>query len=90
MLQDKLRRELGYQNIIATDAMDMGAITKQFTVEEATVGCLLAGADIVLCPQDFIKAFEAVVTAVEKGTLSQERLNQSVRRILLLKKQLYP
>ena len=90
MLQDKLRRELGYQNIIATDAMDMGAITKQFTVEEATVGCLLAGADIVLCPQDFIRAFEAVVTAVEKGTLSQERLNQSVRRILLLKKQLYP
>jgi len=87
ILQDKLRRELGYQNIIVTDAMDMGAITQQYTIDEAAVGCIQAGVDIVLCPKDFVKAFDAVITAVENNIITEERLNQSVRRILNLKKQ---
>ena len=85
ILQDKLRRELGYQNIIVTDAMDMGAITQQYTIEEAAVGCIKAGADIVLCPKDLVKAFDAVIAAVENGTITEERINQSARRILRLK-----
>ena len=85
ILQDKLRRELGYQNIIVTDAMDMGAITQQYTIEEAAVGCIKAGADIVLCPKDHVKAFDAVIAAVENGTITEERINQSARRILRLK-----
>ena len=87
ILQDKLRGELGYQNIIVTDAMEMGAITQQYTNAEAAVGTLQAGADIVLGPQKFVEAFDAVVKAVEDGTLTEERINQSVRRILKLKKQ---
>ena len=87
ILQDKLRGELGYQNIIITDAMEMGAITQQYTCAEATVGCILAGVDIVLGPQNFVQAFDAVIDAVEKGVITEERLNQSVRRILTLKKQ---
>ena len=85
ILQDKLRNELGYQNIIITDAMEMGAITKQYSNKEATVGCIKAGVDIVLGPQNFVEAFDAVVDAVNNGTLSEERINQSVRRILKLK-----
>ena len=85
ILQDKLRRELGYQNIIVTDAMDMGAITQQYSSGEAAVGCIKAGADIVLCPQNFVVAFDAVVDAVNNGALTEERINQSVRRILALK-----
>ena len=50
ILQDKLRGELGYQNIIITDGMEMGAITQQYTSAEAAVGSILAGADIVLGP----------------------------------------
>ncbi len=88
ILQDKLRRELGYQNIIITDAMEMGAITRQYTNDEAAVGTLRAGADIVLGPQNFVEAFDAVVKAVEDGVLSQQRIDQSVRRILRLKKQI--
>ena len=88
ILQDKLRGELGYQNIIITDAMEMGAITLQYTNAEAAVGTLQAGADIVLGPQNFVGAFDAVVKAVEDGVLSEERINQSVRRILRLKKQI--
>ena len=87
ILQDKLRGELGYQNIIITDAMEMGAITRQYTNAEAAVGTLLAGADIVLGPQNFVEAFDAVVQAVEDGVLTEQRIDQSVRRILKLKKQ---
>ena len=77
ILQDKLRGELGYQNIIITDAMEMGAITKQYNNAEAAVGTLLAGADIVLGPQNFVDAFDAVIKAVEDGTLTEERINQN-------------
>ena len=85
VLQDKLRGELGYQNIIITDGMEMGAITQHYTSGEAAVGSIKAGVDIVLGPRDFIEAFDAVVAAVNNGTLSEERINQSVRRILTLR-----
>lgn len=88
ILQDKLRKELGYQNIIITDAMEMGAITQQYTSAEAAVGSIKAGVDIVLGPQNFIEAFDAVVKAVEDGTLTEQRIDESVRRILKLKKQI--
>ena len=88
ILQDKLRGELGYQNLIITDAMEMGAITLQYTNAEAAVGTLLAGADIVLGPQNFVEAFDAVVRAVEDGVLTEQRIDQSVRRILRLKRQM--
>ena len=82
ILQDKLRGELDYQNIIITDAMEMGAITQQYTSAEAAVGSILAGVDIVLGPKDFVDAYDAVVKAVEDGIITEERINQSVRRIL--------
>ena len=85
ILQDKLRGELGYQNIIITDGMEMGAITQQYTSAEAAVGSILAGADIVLGPRYFTEAFDAVMAAVNKGTITEERINQSVRRILRLR-----
>ena len=85
ILQDKLRRELGYQNIIIADAMEMGAITQQYSCAEAAVGCIQAGVDIVLGPQNLVQAFDAVMSAVEKGTITENRINQSVRRILKMK-----
>ena len=85
ILQDKLRGELGYQNIIIADAMEMGAITQQYSCAEAAVGCILAGVDIVLGPQNLVQAFDAVMSAVEKGTITENRINQSVRRILKMK-----
>ena len=90
VLQDKLRRELGYQNIIITDGMEMGAITQQYTSGQAAVGSIQAGVDIVLGPKNYVEAFDAVVKAVENGTITEERINQSVRRILKLKKQIRP
>ena len=88
ILQDKLRGELGYQNIIITDGMEMGAITQQYTSAEAAVGSIKAGVDIVLGPRYFTEAFDAVMAAVNNGTISEERINQSVRRILRLRKEM--
>ena len=85
VLQDKLRGELGYQNIIVTDGMEMGAITQHYTSAEAAVGSIKAGVDIVLGPRDFMEAFDAVIEAVNNGTISEDRIDQSVRRILKLK-----
>ena len=85
ILQDKLRRELGYQNLIIADAMEMGAITQQYTNGEAAVGCIKAGVDIVLGPQVFTEAFDAVIKAVEVGEVTEQRIDESVRRILKLK-----
>ena len=87
VLQDKLRGELGYQNIIVTDGMEMGAITQHYTSAEAAVGSIKAGVDIVLGPRDFMEAFDAVMEAVNNGTISEDRIDQSVRRILKLKKE---
>ena len=88
ILQNKLRGELGYQNLIITDAMEMGAITQQYSNAVAAVGTLQAGADIVLGPQNFVEAFDAVVKAVDDGVLTEQRIDQSVRRILKLKRQI--
>lgn len=88
ILQDKLRGELGYQNIIVTDALKMQAITKHYGSEEAAIKGIQAGLDIMLIPLHFTKAFDAVVNAVNTGVISEERIDQSVRRILKLKKAL--
>ena len=85
ILQDKLRGELGYRNIIITDGMEMGAITQQYSSAEAALGSIQAGVDIVLGPKNLVEAFDAVIDAVNKGIISEERINQSVRRILKLK-----
>ena len=86
ILQEKLRGELGYKGIIITDSMGMGAITKEYSAGDAAVLALEAGVDILLDPEDFRAAFDAVVDAVEKGRISMSMLNEKVSRILELKK----
>lgn len=85
ILQDKLRSELGFKGIIVTDAMDMGAITKQFGNAEAVIKSIQAGVDVVLCSREFTQVFNAVVKAVEKGEIKENRIDESVKRILALK-----
>ncbi|TCS95075.1 beta-N-acetylhexosaminidase [Hazenella coriacea] len=88
VLTDLLRGEMGYQGVIATDDMEMGAIVKHFGTEKASVLAIQAGADLVLIGHSLEKqkgAIEAVKKAVEDGTITEERINQSVKRILQLK-----
>ncbi len=72
---------MGYDGVIVTDAMNMGAIQNLYSSGQAAVMAVEAGADLVLMPADFDAAYQAVLEAVEDGRITQERLDQSVRRI---------
>lgn len=85
IITEKLRGELGFEGVIITDSMSMGAITNGYSSGDAAVMSFLAGADIILMPEDFESAFNAVLAAAEDGRISQERLDESVYRILALR-----
>ena len=85
MVNDILREELQYDGIIITDAMNMKIITKFYEAGQAAVSAIKAGNDMILMPDNFESAYEAVLEAVEEGTLSEKRINESVRRILEVK-----
>jgi beta-N-acetylhexosaminidase len=82
LLDGLLVRELGFDGLVVTDALDMGAIVARYGPAEAAVLALEAGADILLQPVDPIVVIDAVVAAVESGRLSQARIDRSVRKIL--------
>ena len=85
LLTEKLRNELGYDGVIITDGLSMEAINKYYTSEECCIRAIQAGAGILLKPTKDHEAFEAVQKAVEDGVITQERLDESVLRILRLK-----
>lgn len=85
MITGKLRNELGYDGVIITDAMAMGAVADNYTSAEAAVTAVKAGVDIVLMPQNLDEAFNGVMNAVIDGEISMARLDESVMRILKLK-----
>lgn len=85
LITDTLRGELGFQGVIITDALDMSAITQYYTSEEAAVKALDAGADMLLMPEDFEAAYNAVLTAVKDGTIQESRIDESLERIYRVK-----
>lgn len=85
LITDLLREEMGFDGMVITDALNMGAITEQYTADQAAVNAVLAGADMLLMPADFQTAYQGILNAVAEGTLTEERINDSVRRILEIK-----
>ncbi len=81
-----LRGELGFDGVVVTDSLAMGAITEQYSAQEAALGAILAGCDVLLCPREFEKTFNYIIQAAENGKISEQRLDESVFRILKLKK----
>ncbi|HEX9232864.1 MAG TPA: glycoside hydrolase family 3 N-terminal domain-containing protein [Candidatus Acidoferrum sp.] len=88
ILTEVLRKDLGFQGLVITDAMDMGGITVRFAPGEAAVRAVLAGADCLLMSPVPDAAFEALQHAVKSRRISRERLDASVRRILEAKARL--
>ena len=80
-----LREELGFEGLIITDAMNMGAIADTYGSGEAALAAFAAGCDMVLMPENLEEAFSAVLAALEDGTLTLDWLNATVRRILSFK-----
>lgn len=81
ILTDKLRKQLGFEGLIVTDALIMGGVTQDFTSAAIAVKAVQAGADILLMPADPQVAIAAVLEAVEGGLISPERIQASVARI---------
>lgn len=77
-----LREKLGYNGIVITDALNMGAISANYESADAAVRAIQAGVDILLMPADFTAAYQGVMDAVAAGDISEERINESVSRIL--------
>lgn len=82
---DYLRQELGFTGIIITDSQKMGAIANHYSSSEAAVLAIEAGADMILMPADLQAAYDGLKAAVDEGKLTEERLNESVLRILTVK-----
>ena len=85
MVTDILREKMGYTGLVVTDAMNMGAITEEYTSAEAAVKALQAGVDVVLMPENYQQSYQGVLDAVADGTLTEERIDESVTRILTVK-----
>lgn len=85
MITGILRTNLGYDGLVITDAMNMGAIAKNYDSGIAAKMAVKAGADMVLMPSDFQAAYSGLYTAVRSGEISEERIDESVRRILTAK-----
>ena len=83
-----LRERMGYDGVVMTDSLTMAAIRERYGDGRAPVLALKAGADMLADPPDLPVAFRGVLRAVEKGDLSEQRLDRSVERILRLKERL--
>ena len=88
LVSGKLRGELGFDGLIITDSLAMEAINTYYGSAEAAVMAVEAGADIILMPYDYIAAFEGVLDAVRSGRISEDRIDQSVLRILKAKEKI--
>ena len=82
IITDILRGELGYDGIVITDSLRMGAVTERFESAEAAVAAVEAGVDILLMSADFSAARRGIIDAVRDGRISEERIDESLFRIL--------
>jgi beta-N-acetylhexosaminidase len=87
IVSDLLEKQLGFEGIIVTDALDMAALTHLFAnnVGRAAVEAFKAGNDLLLIPADFPASYNAMLQAVQSGEISRERLDRSVLKILKTK-----
>ena len=88
LVTELLRNTLHFQNVVITDAHNMGSITQNYTSAEAAVAALRAGVDMILMPQDLQGAYDGVTKAIADGVLTEDRIDRSVLRILNVKIQL--
>ncbi len=88
MIKEVLRKQMGFEGVVITDAMNMKAITNHYDSAEAAITAINAGADIILMPADFKAAYEGVVEAVKTGTISEETINSAVVRIVKAKQEM--
>lgn len=85
LVTELLREEMGFTGVVMTDSLQMQAMTDHYGSGEIAVGAVKAGVDILLCPGSLEDGVNALTEAVESGEITEERINESVLRILRLK-----
>lgn len=85
-----LRQRWGFQGLVITDALNMKAIRSDWTEEEAAVLALEAGADLILMPSHPLRTLNGLKKALETGRLTEKRIDDSIKRILSLKRKRFP
>jgi beta-N-acetylhexosaminidase len=87
IVTDLLEKQLGFQGVVVTDALDMAGLTHLFAnnIGRAAVEAFKAGNDLLLIPADFPASYNAMLQAVQSGEISRERLDRSVLKILKTK-----
>lgn len=85
IVTELLRNQLGFEGLIVTDALRMQSVTSVYASDYAAVEAFCAGCDLLLMPMDFQAAADALLNAVNSGRITQERLDESVRKIIELK-----
>ncbi len=85
VITDYLRGEIGYNGIVITDALNMGAVAQMYSSGELCTRAVEAGVDILLMPTDLRAAAAGIESAISSGRISEERINESVKKILDLK-----
>ncbi|WP_130860613.1 beta-N-acetylhexosaminidase [Gracilibacillus phocaeensis] len=88
VITDMLREDIGFNGVVVTDDLTMGAITDHYSIAEAAVQSVKAGGDLLLVahqPEQIATVVEELKSAVENGEISEERIDQSVERIIQLK-----
>lgn len=87
LMTETLRGEFQYNGVIITDSLSKKAITEYYSADDVAIKALKAGADMLLMPEDFELAYNAVVDAVKEGTISEQRINDSLARVYRIKYQ---
>ena len=85
MIGEELRGTLGFDGIVITAPLSEGAITEYYTSSEAAVAAINAGADMICVPENFTESYEALLSAVQSGSISESRIDESLRRIFKIK-----
>lgn len=85
IMTDILRNDLKYKGIIITDALNMKAITNNYSSEDAVIKALKSGADIVLMPSNFSNAYNGLLNEVKNGKIKESFIDKKVKRILKTK-----
>lgn len=85
LVTDILRKELSFDGVIITDALNMSAISEYYGSEEAAIMAIRAGCDMILMPEDFEAAYNGILQAVRDGQISEERINDALKRIYRIK-----
>lgn len=86
LIENYLRKQLFYDELVITDSLQMKAITSQYDSGQAAILAIQAGCDIILMPEDFNEAYDALLTAVEDDIISEDRIDQSLERIYRYKR----